>query len=154
MKLNAIKYFFIFLVPILGLSCDNAELKFTLVNKTGRTLTTYSPRILPPDKSSMFRHLFRKNSTNPEVSKEPRIRLNFKVDPYATKDYFSMGSFGGQFTTPDGKLHLIILDVDSLKSMALHHTLDSNSIRRAILKHLIISRAELEKNNKTIVYED
>ncbi len=152
MKLNVLKYFVIFLTAILCLSCDPAELKFTLVNKTGRTLTTYSPRILPLDKFSMFRHFFQKNSTNPEVSNEPRILLNFKVDPYAKKHDFSMGAFGSQFTTPDGKLHLIILDVDSLKSMALQHTLDSNTISRAILKHLIISKAELEKNNKTIVY--
>lgn len=137
---------------MLFLSCDPGELKLTLVNKTGRTLTIYRPRILPMKKLSMYRHFFSENSTNPEISNEHRILLNFKVEPYAKKDDFSMGSFGSQFKTSDEKLHLIILDVDSLKSIALQHSLDSNSISRAILKHLIISRAELEKSDRIITY--
>ena len=154
MKLDTLKYFFISLMAMLCSSCDHAELKFTLINKAGRTITLYRPPTLPVENLLIYRFFTSKNSTNTHVSEKTHISLDFKVDPFSQKDHFSMYSFSSQFKTVDGKLHLIILDVDSLKSMAQKHKLDSNSINRAILKHIVYSKAELEKNNKTIVYEE
>ncbi len=153
MKVNALKYFVIFLM-ILFLSCDHAEHKFKFINKTGKNLAIYLPKILPVDNKLIYNAFKPKKSANSDVPTGTHISLNFKVEPYAKKENFSMYSFASQFKTSDGKLHLIILDVDSLKSMAIQHTLDSNSIRNAILKHLIISREELEKANKVIIYEN
>ena len=148
--MNSTKFKYVFYVLILASAmisaCDSAEHRLTLVNKTGRTLTIYRPRTIPFQNSDVF------NAFAPQGAEKNYVGLSFFVNPYGTKRDVGASSFDNQFETTDGKLHVIILDADSLKSLAKNHLLDTKTINRAILADIEVSKDEMEKNQRTITY--
>ncbi|MEJ7559344.1 MAG: hypothetical protein WKF66_13620 [Pedobacter sp.] len=144
MKFNYLLLFFFLTFT----ACDPGGRHYILINETGHNITTYQPRNLPLTNDVLYQ------AFKPRGSDSTQIRFDFFVKAFSTRENFSMGSFGSQFTTSDGKLHLFILDMDTLKSLAKNHALDSMSIKQAILKHAVYSQEELESTERKIKYSN
>ncbi|RZK43607.1 MAG: hypothetical protein EOO90_03350 [Pedobacter sp.] len=142
-----LKYFFF---PFLGIlsACHFGSQHYIFNNETIHNITVYEPIKLPLTNSTLY------TAFKPIGTDSTHVRLNFSVKSFSKQENFRMYSFESQFNTTDGKLHLIILDSDTLKSLAKRHILDSNSIERAILKHLVYSKDELRLANNIIDFKN
>lgn len=142
-----LKYLFLSFL-LFATSCHYRSQQYIFNNETPHHITVYQPRNLPVDNSTLY-HAFKPTGVDSTY-----VRIDFLVNSFSTKERFGMYSFESQFQTTDGKLHLIVLDSDTLKSLAKRRILDSNSINSAVLKHLVYSKEELLQAKNIITFKN
>jgi hypothetical protein len=129
------------------LSCEG-DYHLTLVNKTKHKVTIFRPKKIPIRDSDVLKFFRPGGPTN------NRLTFDFMVKPFTVKKNISVFPYETQFNTTDGKLHIIILDVDSLTHLAEKKILDSVSIRRAYLKVLTYAKEEMDNKDRFVTYDN
>ena len=129
-------------------SCHHETEKFTLVNCSERTITAYMPKSMPVSNKELFERFKQEDlaDTTPVVF--------FKVAPDTV--YYQVGgtSFEIQFSTKDKLMHMLIIDMDSVRAMCKKTSPDSSIIKSLVLKYFKYSKSQLEGRKRTIVYHE
>ena len=147
-KIKTIIYLLAAILVSSGLSCEYAREQYTLVNCSGRTITTYMPTSMPVSNKELFDRFKRE-----DLSDTMPIIL-YKVAPDTLHYEFGLPSFEGQFRTKDKLMHMLIIDVDSVRAMCKKTSPDSSIIKSLVLEYFKYSKSQLEGRKRTIVYHE